>query len=71
LGEILEILGKNAVLVHHVGEIHPIFTKRLVFYINIRKFGVNFRNTWQECCTTGSPISERPIYFEYLTVIIF
>jgi hypothetical protein len=47
LGLILEILGKNAVLVQHVGEIHPFFTKMFVFYINSGKFGVNFRNIQQ------------------------
>ena len=30
---ILELLGKNAVLVQHVVEIHLIFTKRFVIYI--------------------------------------
>ena len=45
-GVTLRILGKNAVLEQHVGEIHPFFTKMFVFYINIGKFGVTFRNTW-------------------------
>ena len=38
----------SMIVVQHVGEIHPFFTKIFVFYINIGKFGVSFKNTWYE-----------------------
>ena len=40
-------------------------TKRFVFYINIKKIVVNFRNTWYERCWWNSPLFHQKVRVLY------